>query len=151
SQWLNDQQRETVKRQREICQKLSPLTAQLPASMAGRLQPADAPTECALAEWCYLYAGRNVAAVRLYESAFAKQPSLADNLHERHRLDAACAAAQAGCGLGNDAGKLAGNEKAAFRSKALQWLEADRAAWAKAPGVDPRRKHAQAARALLAW
>jgi hypothetical protein len=41
------------------------------------------------------------------------------------RYDAACAAALAGCGNGKDTAKLSGDERAAFRKQALDWLRAD--------------------------
>src|SRR5262249_59110865 len=68
------------------------------------------------------------AAVRFYEEAFAAQPKLADDLDAAHRYNAACAAALAGCGAGQDADQLDDKERAGLRRQALDWPRADLAA-----------------------
>ena len=60
------------------------------------------------------------------------EPKLADNLAAVHRYNAACAAALAACGQGNDADNLDGKECARLRGQALDWLRA-RAAGARPP------------------
>ena len=47
------------------------------------------------------------------------------------RIEAACAAAQAGCGMGEDVAELDEAAKAGWRKQALLWLRAEREAWAK--------------------
>src|SRR5262249_52791378 len=42
-----------------------------------------------------------------------------------HRYNAACAAAQAGCGQGKDGDKVDDGERARLRQQALDWLRAD--------------------------
>jgi hypothetical protein len=64
------------------------------------------------------YKRLNLAAARLYRDAFARQPALSD----RHRYDAACAAALAGSGQGKDAGGLNERQRALWRERAADWL-----------------------------
>jgi tetratricopeptide (TPR) repeat protein len=99
--------------------------------LAGDDIPADLDTQLALAAWCYTYKRMGRTAVRLYDAAFKKQAELADRLDAGHRFHAACAAARAACGRGNDVAKLDGRTKATLRKQALEWLRADLAAWAK--------------------
>ena len=49
----------------------------------------------------------------------------ADDLETSHRYQAACAAALAGCGRGDDAGQLDDKERVRWRKQALDWLRAD--------------------------
>jgi eukaryotic-like serine/threonine-protein kinase len=62
---------------------------------------------------------------RLYSTAFAEKPHLADDIKAFHRYNAACAAALAGCGQGSDVDKLDAKERARLRQQALDWLRAD--------------------------
>src|SRR5262249_33309785 len=73
----------------------------------------------------------NAAAARFSADAFATDPTLADDLQAGHRYNAACFAALAASGKGEDAGKLAGKERARLRKQALDWLKADLALWSK--------------------
>ena len=114
-----------------LCKHLLPLESKLPAILAGTAIPEDPATVRALAEWYCQLKRLPVAAVRLYDVVFAKQPSLADDLTAKHRFLAARAAALAGSGSGEDAAKLDAGAKAALRKKALEWLRADVDAWAK--------------------
>src|SRR5262249_53527645 len=65
------------------------------------------------------------SAVRLYQEAFQADPRLADDLHKQHRYAAACTAALAGCGQGDQAAKLKDDEKYKLRRQARDWLQAD--------------------------
>jgi tetratricopeptide (TPR) repeat protein len=69
--------------------------------------------------------GLYLGVFRLYSSAFAKQPKLANDLQFQHRYNAACAAALAGCGKGKDANQSDEKERARMRRQALDWLRAD--------------------------
>jgi serine/threonine-protein kinase len=115
----------------DLCKYLVPLQTRLPAILAGKELPADVDTQLALAEWCFTRKRMPRTAVRLYEAAFKKQAEVADRLDARHRYYAACAAALAASGRGNDLAGLDSRGKAALRNKALEWLRADLAAWAK--------------------
>jgi hypothetical protein len=116
-----------------ICKQLLPLESKLPAIVAGKEIPEDAATVRALAQWHYFYRGQPLAAVRLYEVLFTRQPPAADDLASRLRFEAAGAAALAASGSGAEAAKLDAGAKAGLRKKALEWLRADLDAWAKRP------------------
>jgi serine/threonine-protein kinase len=107
-----------------LCDALASWTAELPAWCARTAQPADPAMHLLLAEWLWRFKRWPVTAVRCYEAAFAR-PTVADDLLGQHRFFAGCAAALAGSGRGADAGKLPEPEKAALRTKALQWLKAE--------------------------
>src|SRR5262249_52028829 len=77
----------------------------------------------------------------LYEEALT-DPSLLV-----HRADAACAAARAACGKGDDAGQLKDEERARLRKQALTWFQAELAERATQleKGTPPARTAALAA------
>jgi Tfp pilus assembly protein PilF len=98
----------------------------LPGILKGEARPADAAECLALAELCQQpYQSRYAASARFFGDAFAAEPKLADDLDALHRYNAACAAALAGCGQGNDAAKLDDKERARLRRQSLDWLRAD--------------------------
>jgi hypothetical protein len=68
---------------------------------------------------------RYAASARLYADAFAAEPKLAADLNAEHLYNAACSAALAAAGQGEDAAKLDDKEKARLRKQALAWLRAD--------------------------
>jgi tetratricopeptide (TPR) repeat protein len=107
------------------------LDARLSAFLKGDEKPADAGEQLALAELCQRVKKRYAAAARFYTSAFAADTKLADNLQRQHRYNGACAAALAAAGKGEDAAKLQDKERARLRRQALDWLQADLAAWTK--------------------
>src|SRR5206468_10853885 len=61
------------------------------------------------------------------------KPALADDLKSWNRYNAACSAALAGCGQGNDVSGLDEKALARLRQQAMVWLRADLAAWEKQP------------------
>jgi serine/threonine-protein kinase len=67
----------------------------------------------------------DAAAQCCYGAAFAAEPKLAENLNTQRRYNAACAAALAGCGQGEEADKLGEQERARRRQQALDWVRAD--------------------------
>src|SRR5205085_1807105 len=94
----------------------------------GDVVPAG-PTECIeLAKLCVLKRLHGAAA-RFYADAFAPQPKLAENPRLAHRYNAACSAALAGCGKGQDADSLNDRERARLRQQALNSLRAELMAW----------------------
>jgi tetratricopeptide (TPR) repeat protein len=116
-QWLRDAER------------LADLDPRLPALLQGQEQPKDAGERLYLAQLCQEHKQLFAAAARLYAQAFADQPRLADHLIPSYRYNAACSAALAGCGQGQDAGGLDEKERARLRREALDWLRADLDAW----------------------
>lgn len=126
--------RASLTEQQALCKQLLPLEPVLSYLVKGGEFRTDPSMEeqipgaqVALAEWCYRYQRSPIAAVRLYEAAFHRRPSLADNMDAKHRFYAACAAALAGCGIGAEAEKLDADMKAVYRRKCLDWLRADSA------------------------
>jgi serine/threonine-protein kinase len=122
---LNDAERRAQRRQLDLCNSMRAIESKLPAILAGKERPTEAATQLALAEWCLKHKRLPATAVGFYASALSTQPSLADDLEAGHRYHAACAAALAGCGAGEDVSELDGEKRAALRKLALDWLTAE--------------------------
>jgi tetratricopeptide (TPR) repeat protein len=108
-------------------ERLVELDGRLPSFLKGTASPAGPAERIELASLC-LGKGLNAAAARFYTEAFAADKAQADNLAAGNRWDGARAAALAGCGRGADA-PLDARERARLRRQALDWLQAERAAW----------------------
>jgi hypothetical protein len=91
------------------------------------------------------------AAARLYADGFARDAALAGNLRAGHRYDAACAAALAASGQGQDAARLDDRELARLRRQALDWLRADLDAWAKQLASGRPDDRAAVRKTMLHW
>jgi tetratricopeptide (TPR) repeat protein len=126
----NDPRRPFGTHQLRQCERLLTLDDKLPAFLKGQAKPADADERLALAHVC-LYKQLYAASARFSAEAFADQPPLAEDLRAGHRYHAACAAALAGCGRGQDADRLNDKERARWRGQAQHWLRADLALHAK--------------------
>jgi tetratricopeptide (TPR) repeat protein len=121
----------TLRQSIRQCQLLLEYDGLLPAVLRGEASPATAADGLWLAWLCrQSYRQRYAASAHLYREAFAAQPQLATDLQRQHRYDAACAAALAGCGKGNDAPKDEAG-RARLRQQALAWLRADLSAYDK--------------------
>ncbi len=96
----------------------------LPAFQDGSYTPATTGERIELAEWCQIKKLYHTAA-RLYADAFIADPKLADDLDSAYRYNAACNAALAAAGRGEDAAKLDDKERTRLRQHALDWLRAD--------------------------
>jgi tetratricopeptide (TPR) repeat protein len=110
------------------CERLVELDGKLPAILSGQSQPANAAERLDLAAICQRKK-RHVAATRFYGEVFAEKPQLAADLRFPHRYNAACSAALAGCGQGEDAAGLGEKERARLRRQAGDWLRDDLAAY----------------------
>jgi tetratricopeptide (TPR) repeat protein len=108
----------------ERCKRFIELDDRLPAILAGKGPPADAAERLELAELCS-YKGLHVSSVRLAAEAFDADAKLAANFRATYRYRAACSAAQAGCGQGEEAARLDEAGRARLRQKALKWLRDD--------------------------
>jgi tetratricopeptide (TPR) repeat protein len=115
--------------QLQRCERMLALEARLPAVLQGKEKPAGAerPEFAGLCQATKRYA----AAARFYADAFAADPKLAADLRAAHRYNAACAAALAAAGQGEDARKLADEDRTRLRKQALDWLRADLTAQTK--------------------
>jgi serine/threonine-protein kinase len=143
--------RPAQQRRLELCKSLLEVQADLPAILAGKMRPAKVGVQRDLATWCLRHKRRTATAAGFYAAAFSSQLALADDLEAGHRLDAACAAALAGCGVGADAGELGEERRAALRKLALEWLTADYDAWAERHRLDKPGDRRLAATTVGAW
>jgi serine/threonine-protein kinase len=122
----------------------------LPGILQGNTQPASPAERIELGGLCSLKRLHHAAA-RFYEGAFALQPKLADHLAAGHRYNAACAAALAGCGQGQDADKVAYIERACLRHQALDWLRADLQASSRWLDQEPDKVRPMIAEQMRHW
>jgi serine/threonine-protein kinase len=106
-------------------ERLVELDEQLPALLRGDAAPRDAAERLELARLCSLKRW-HAASARFYADAFAARPKLADDTEASHRYNAACAAALAGCGRGEDAAGLPDKARQGLRRQARAWLDAER-------------------------
>lgn len=105
------------------------LAVRLPAVLQGKDRPRNGKERLAFASLCLSYRKQYATAVHFYHEAFAAQAGLLDDLEAAHRYNAACAAALAGTGQGNDGRQLAQGERARLRQQAREWLLADLQSW----------------------
>jgi serine/threonine-protein kinase len=146
-----DTERRARQRQLDLCDSLLPLSADLPAILAGKKRPEKVSTQRALAEWCLKHRRLTATAAHFYDAAFSAQPSLAEDLEAANRPDAACAAALAGCGVGADVAELGEEKRAALRKQALDWLTAEYNAWAERHRSDKPGQRTVVATAVRSW
>jgi serine/threonine protein kinase/Flp pilus assembly protein TadD len=131
-------------------ERLVELDRKLPALLSGQAQPTDTPECIEYAQICG-YKRHYATGVRLYQDAFAAQPSLADDVRTSHRYEAACLAAQAGAGQSEVASPLKEPQRADLRNQALQWLRADLSAWSKLLDSVDANDRGSAQRTLERW
>jgi tetratricopeptide (TPR) repeat protein len=120
-------------------ERLVALDGKLPDVLSGKAQPADTAERLALAEFCAAHKKRYAAAARFYAETFAAEPKLSADPPSGLRYFAACTAALAGCGEGEDAKSLGDKERAHLRRQALDWLQADLAAWRRQLEKEPAK------------
>jgi serine/threonine protein kinase/Flp pilus assembly protein TadD len=134
------------------CERLMELDKRLPAILNGQRQPANPAEGLVFADLCQMACKQRFAtASRFYAKAFAAEPQLAADLSSGHRYDAACAAAQAGCGQGKDADTLNAKERADLRRQALAWLRADLTAWRELLEKEPGKVRPVLAEKMQHW
>jgi len=106
------------------------LAERLPAVLRGDDQPGDVNDQIGFAELCY---GKKLhaAAARLFAQALSTDPALAADRRSQHPYNAACAAALAGCGKGEDNPAPDEAARLKLRQQALDWLKAEHAEWSK--------------------
>jgi serine/threonine-protein kinase len=141
--------RPILERLLQRCQRLRALEGRLPAVVEGEDRPAAA--DCLdLAGLCYVKKHFATAA-RLYAEALAAKPELTEDLRAGHRFNAACAAALAGGGHGDDVAGLKEGEWEALRKQARDWLRLDLAAWARKVDSGTDADRIQAQKTLAPW
>jgi serine/threonine-protein kinase len=126
------------------------LEARLPAVLRGDEKPRDAAEGLVFAEMAYIV-GRPVSSARLFDAALRADPKLAEDPRPGRHYNAACAAALAGAGRGEDKAPPDGEERARWRKQAVAWLAAELALWTKR--VEPGLSQAQdlVVRTLRHW
>jgi tetratricopeptide (TPR) repeat protein len=105
-------------------ERLRSLLPRLAAITSGKELPATPGEGCEFAMLSGLCGRDFVQAVKLYEKAFAAEPTLASDLATGHRYNAACMAARAARGEGSNK-PTSPDEIKSLRRKLLEWLRAD--------------------------
>ena len=113
------------------CERLAALDEKLPAVLAGRAEAAGAAELFDLAHFCWHHKHWHLAAARLYADAFAADSPPPADPRLQQLYDAACSAARAADGQGQDARPLPDKERRMLRRQALAWLRDDLAAYRK--------------------
>jgi tetratricopeptide (TPR) repeat protein/tRNA A-37 threonylcarbamoyl transferase component Bud32 len=113
-------------------------------------RPGGARQQLELADFCSRVR-RHVLAARLATDAFAADPRLADDLQARRRYHAACGAALAADGQGEDAAGLNDGDRARLRKQALDWLRADLALAARLAARDRPAHRGLVRQTLHGW
>jgi Tfp pilus assembly protein PilF len=132
-------------------ERLAALDAKLPAILQGEAAAASPGEAVTLALMCQEQKKRYATSARLYADAFAEEPRLAADLNSQHRYNAACSAALAAAGQGEDARLLPDRVVFLFRRWALGWLRDDLKAYAGLVGqTNPAGRQAMRQR-LLHW
>jgi tetratricopeptide (TPR) repeat protein/serine/threonine protein kinase len=140
--------REFFSRLLQRCQQLLGVNGKLNAFLAGKKAPTDLSSLVQMADLAQQpYKRLYVSAARLYRDAFARQPGLANV----HRGNAACCAALAGTGHGNDPGSVGEMARATLRYSALCWLQDDLGAHASQVAHRQPGAAAQVRQTLLRW
>jgi tetratricopeptide (TPR) repeat protein len=143
-----DPMRQVASRQLKQCEYLAGLDEKLSPVLGGNAEPAGAAECLALAQLCQVFKRRHAAAATFYAAAFAADPRLTTDLRQPNRQNAACSAALAAAGQGEDARSLPDKVRLRLRRQALAWLRDDLAACRKlAQSQEPAGK--QAAREKL--
>jgi serine/threonine protein kinase/Flp pilus assembly protein TadD len=132
-------------------EQMAELDERLSAALEGKDQPKDATERLGFAHLCQQFRKVYAAAERFYAESFAAQPALAEDLQAGHRYNAACAAALAGCGQGQDAAGLDDKERARLRGQALDWLHADLGAWRRLLEKAPDKARPAVAKQMQHW
>jgi serine/threonine-protein kinase len=132
--------------------KMVQVRDRLPAVLQGKDQPKDADERLDFADFCQQpFRQQHTAAARFYAEAFAQKPQLADDLRLQHRYNAACEAVLAGCGQGQDADRSDDQERGRLRRQALEWLQADLAAYRQLLEKEPEKARALVRPRMQHW
>jgi serine/threonine-protein kinase len=119
-------------------ERLVELDRRVEAVLRGDDRPADEKEELEFLQLLQ-YKRWFAAATRYAAGLFDTRPAVAGDVSRPVRYNAACFAALAGCGEGDDPDRPDDAERARLRRRALEWLRADLDAWSKRPGAPARR------------
>jgi tetratricopeptide (TPR) repeat protein len=126
------------------------LESRLPAMLRGDDKPKDAVEGIDVADFAYKTKKFGPSA-RLYVESLRADPKLAEDVKAGNRYYAACAAALAGAGQGDDKPPLDEKEKTRWRKQALTWLKADLAFWARQAETGKPEAKALVSQQLQHW
>ena len=126
------------------------MAKRLPAMLRGEDQPKDNAERLAFAQIAY-DRKHFTAARRLWALALESDPKLGDDRQNWHRYNAACSAALAVAGQGKDAPPADDAAKATLRRQALDWLQAELAAWTKHLDSGPPQERPEISKTLDHW
>jgi tetratricopeptide (TPR) repeat protein len=104
-----------------------------------------------LGRMCLFYKHMYMNAGVFFAEAFGNRPELVGDLRNTNRFDAACAAALAGTGQGEDVAALQERDKQVWRERARHWLEEDLAQWSKLAASDNAADRALTRAAMFRW
>jgi hypothetical protein len=133
------------------CARQIELDRKLPAILCGKAHPANVNEGIELAQFCHTYKRLYGTAARLWEDALTTKLELAEDLQQGHRYNAACSAALAGCGQGDDAVSFDAVTRARWRKQALDWLRADLAQWTRQLGSGTPQVRTEVQETLQHW
>jgi serine/threonine protein kinase/tetratricopeptide (TPR) repeat protein len=131
-------------------ERLVQLSANLPRLLAGKQASADGRERLAVGFLCYCRRQYELA-TRFYEQALAQEPGLTEDLTSGNRYDAACNAALAGIGEGQDAAAPGSEQRSRRRRQSYDWLRADLRQHARALENAAPAARAATARRLNVW
>jgi tetratricopeptide (TPR) repeat protein len=114
---------------RDTVPDMAAFDAQLKAIVNGDQRPKDADERLQFAQRADDLA-RYATAARLWQEALELDPRLGDDRQAQQRYNAACAAALAGRGQGKHEPPRSDDQKTRLRRQVLDWLNAERGAWA---------------------
>jgi tetratricopeptide (TPR) repeat protein/tRNA A-37 threonylcarbamoyl transferase component Bud32 len=126
------------------------LETRLPVVLRGDGKPKDAAEALDFGAMVHGRKRYSVAA-RFYSEAFQADSGLAEDMAAQHRYNAACAAALAGAGQGDDKPPLDEREKARWRKQAIAWLRADLAFWTREAETGKPEARALVSQTLQHW
>jgi Flp pilus assembly protein TadD/serine/threonine protein kinase len=132
-------------------ERMRTLLPRLPDVLSGKAVPASAVEACEFARLCgQSFVKQYAAAVRLYETAFHTDKTLAADLSSGHCSMSAFCAAKAARGDGVDAPKV-DQVRDNLRGKALAWLESELALQKRQAGSSSAKARQAAVDKLKTW
>jgi eukaryotic-like serine/threonine-protein kinase len=120
------------------------------SDVLGGSNPADNAERLSLAQRAY-DTKKYATAARLCDDALKHDPKLVEDRQVQHRYNAACAAALAATGTGQDDPKPDEAAKVKLRDQALGWLKSELGAWSKVLDSDDQKARAAVGEALRYW
>jgi hypothetical protein len=131
-------------------ERMVALQSRLPAVLRGDDKPTDAAEGIGLADLAYRIQQFGPSA-RLYAGSFGADLKLAQDIKASNRYKAACAAALAGAGQGQEKPPLDETDKARWRKQATDWLRADLVFWSKQAQSGQPQARAHVSHKLQHW